>query len=184
MGLCNGKTESVCAETTNCVININSLTSLKNIDWSRNEIKIQQLEKEHRCSYGLFGYMSCNDKCDSICRHHMQEPCTNMFSTFRCPFSFCAKKKKQKQLDSNFYFDHRKLTASIYIFSKIKKLSLEIILWFSLESFLGYFPDGLSYWGSLIREICDIKERNKAGSGRRREIVFLDLETIFHLGGG
>lgn len=73
--------------------------------------------------------------------------------------------QKKTQLESNFYFDHRKLTASIYIFSKIKKISLEIIFWFSLESFLGYFPDGLSYWGNLIREICDIKERNKAGSG-------------------
>lgn len=77
---------------------------------------IRQLEKEHRYSHGLFGYMSCNNKCDSIDRHHMQKPLTNMFSTFRCPLSFCAKKKTQ--LESNFYFDHRKLTASIYIFFK------------------------------------------------------------------
>lgn len=68
-------------------------------------------------------------------------------------YSFGVQKKKSQ---SNLNFNHQN-----YIYIYIKQLNLEISLWFSLEFFL-FLPDGLSYCGSLIREICHIKEKNKA----------------------
>lgn len=80
-----------------------------------------------------------------------------------------VQKKKKTQLKSNFYFDHRKLTASIYIFSKIKNLSLEIILWFFIRILSGLF----SGWPFILGQPHqgDLWHQRKEQSGFRAAIT-------------